>query len=434
MPASRRSALRLLAAALAAPLCACPRHSAAIPALEHVGFRDDVPDAERGNAVFSDAWWSADGARFVTAPRGVSVSGLRVWDGRTGALLGVVDARAEDAVLLDRAGERLVARGPGLRGLVDRTALVVFDTRDGARRAAIPDDPERPACVLGWTDGEAALVLSRPGTLEVWQAEPPRLVRSAPSPLAAELYLLRGVALPATYNEAETWSVSRDGALLVLPSRERGAAGPPWVDLVELETLEVRRVPLPESAGTARLTSCALSPDGLRLAVGSDRGLWLLDVADGAWGPFVAGAHRRNALMGPLRFSADGARVLALGDQLQLRAIDFATGAEVGRLEPPFDDWEGAVRVSLDGSRALVHHFVSDTLEVVDGTDARSLGWVCAYFCNVRHAPVAVPYAVSPDGRRVVASHRYGAGLWDVDADRLIAPLRDPDAPPAKAR
>jgi hypothetical protein len=45
-----------------------------------------------------------------------------------------------------------------------------------------------------------------------------------------------------------------------------------------------------------------------------------------------------------------------------------------------------------------------------------------------------VPYAVSPDGRRVATGGRLGAGLWDTDADTLIAPLMDPAMPPLKPR
>jgi hypothetical protein len=59
--------------------------------------------------------------------------------------------------------------------------------------------------------------------------------------------------------------------------------------------------------------------------------------------------------------------------------------------------------------------------------------YLCAFFCNRKHNPVTVPFAVSHDGRRVATGGRLGAGLWDTDADTLIAPLSDPlRAPLAK--
>ena len=133
-------------------------------------------------------------------------------------------------------------------------------------------------------------------------------------------------------------------------------------------------------------------------------------------------------------FTTDAARLVTLGDQLQISAVDVGSGRVVGRLEPPFDDFEGIFRLSRNGERSVVYHFLSDILEVVDGRTARRTGWVCPYFCNVKHNPVPVAYAVSPDGRIVAASHRMGAGLFDPLTDRLIAPLNDPQLPPLAAR
>ena len=70
---------------------------------------------------------------------------------------------------------------------------------------------------------------------------------------------------------------------------------------------------------------------------------------------------------------------------------------------------------------------------MLDGADARTLGWVCPYFCNVKHNPVAVAFAPGPDGSILAASHRYGAALWTPD-DRLLAPLFDHALPPVRER
>jgi hypothetical protein len=81
-----------------------------------------------------------------------------------------------------------------------------------------------------------------------------------------------------------------------------------------------------------------------------------------------------------------------------------------------------------------VYRFLPDLLSVIDGTSGTQLGYLCPYFCNRKHNPVEVPFAVSHDGRRVATGGRLGAGLWDTDADTLIAPLRDPAMPPLKDR
>jgi hypothetical protein len=113
---------------------------------------------------------------------------------------------------------------------------------------------------------------------------------------------------------------------------------------------------------------------------------------------------------------------------------DAVTGALAGRVKPPFEESEGALPVSADGSRAIAYRYVADILVVTDGNSGQQRGHVCPYFCNRAHNPVDVPYAVSPDGRRVANGGRLRAGLWDTDADSLIAPLRDPAMPALKPR
>ena len=131
-----------------------------------------------------------------------------------------------------------------------------------------------------------------------------------------------------------------------------------------------------------------------------------------------------------MRFIADSSRVIALGDQLQISVYDVPTGALVGRHQPTFENWEGELKVSANGGRIVVYKFLSDTFEVLDGSDARRLGWVCPYFCNVMHNPNQPGYAVSPDGKSVAISHRRGAAVWDTATDTIRFPLRDPKRKP----
>ena len=136
--------------------------------------------------------------------------------------------------------------------------------------------------------------------------------------------------------------------------------------------------------------------------------------------------HQRHLFLIPMAYTADGRRIIALGDQMTVATYDATTGALVGRMAPPFEEREGALRVSADGARAIAYRYIADILVVLDGQAGRQRGYLCPYFCNRAHNPVFVPFAVSADGRRVATGGRLGAGLWDTDADTLIAPCMDP--------
>ena len=87
-------------------------------------------------------------------------------------------------------------------------------------------------------------------------------------------------------------------------------------------------------------------------------------------------------------------------------------------------------KISADGSRIVVYKFLPDIFEVFDGHDGRRLGWVCPYFCNIKHAPLDRPFAVSPDGKSVAISNRRGVAVWDTATDTIRVPLRDPKRKP----
>ncbi len=426
-PPPRPPLLSLAFAAATLALASCGR-SRAIAEIEHAGLRADVAPALRGNAVFTGAWWSADGTLLVTQHH--LADGLRAWRARDGVLLGRIPAGPIDGVLLvDGARDRVVARGPGLGAA---GPLVVFAPQAGVEVASIPEDPKRPSALLGWVEPGVSIALSKPGWIEVWTLDPPQIERAVPSPLPEESYRPGPAPIPCSYHDERTAELSPSGHWLALASSVRDG-GVRWsYTLVDMRSMSVHALALPPEGAGDSFTSFAWSPDDRWLALGTYRGLWLCDLERGEK-TFVAGHDRRNAFLAPLRFTPDGRRVIALGDQLLVCVIDVETGEELARHEPPFDDWEGAVRVAPDGSRVVLYHFVSDTLEVLDGRDAHRIGWVCPYFCNVRHNPVRVHFEPSPDGRTLAASHRMGAALWELDTDRLLAPLLDPTLAPLAA-
>ncbi len=187
---------------------------------------------------------------------------------------------------------------------------------------------------------------------------------------------------------------------------------------------------MPEAAGARTFTSFAFSPDNRWLAVGNHEEVWLFDRTTREWVRSMQGEQHRGNAVAPMRFTADSTRPIALGDQLQINVFDVNTGTRLGRHAPAFDQFEGEIKISADGSRIVVYKFLSDIFEILDGNDARQLGRVCPYFCNVMHNPVQPGYAVSPDGKSVAISHRRGAVVWDTATDTMRFPLRDPKRKP----
>lgn len=395
--------------------------------IEHVGFRDDVPDSERGNAVFMRAWWSDDGALLVTQHH--LADGLRVWNGRDGRLLAKLAATPHEGELLIHAGRRRAVAHTGWH--VTRK-LAVFDALDGRELHTWPEDYESPVSLLGWTDDGAAFVVAAPGRIEVRDVEEQRVVRAFERPLDVQSYRPQGALLAGSYNDKRTAELSRRGGVLALATVVRDGGTHWFFELIDLRTMKRTELAPPRPWGG--FASFAISDDERRLALGLSDGMWLYDVESGAWGPFVQITGRRNNFLAPMRFSDGGARLVVLCDQLEVLVVEVATGAIVGEQRAPFEDWEGVFRVSADGSRVGLYHFVSDTIELLDGRDASRVGWSCPYFCNHLHNPVRVHFELSPDGRTLAAAHRYGAALWRADDDSLVAPLRDPSLPPAPSR
>ncbi len=400
---------------------------AAIPELHHNGYRKDIPSAARGNAVFTGAQFSDDGALIVTTHH--NDPKMRVWDAKTGKLISSFTASpADDVWMIDAGHRRFVGRTHG------NPNLVVFDLMSGRIVSEIPDRSENRAFPLGLTDDDTAVVLAKPGMIEVWNLVPPTLIRSAENPLPVDAYRPACVGgVPATYNDKKCWELSpgkRWLAMAFTPVPSVGASSIFY--LIDLQTLMMRQLVLPDGQTGKNVSAFAFSADERVLAFGTDRGVWFYEISSNRWGPFVAGDHRRNAYLGAMRFSDDGKRLVTLGDQLQTSVFDTTTGSRLGRMEPAEWDREGVFRVSRDGSRIVIYHFVSDVLEVLDAQNAQRIGWVCPYFCNLKHNPVEVPYAVSPDGKAVAASQRAGSGVWETDTDRLLFPLNDPSMPPLK--
>ena len=404
-----------------------------IPGLPYQGFRQDIPNERRGNGVFSKGVFTPEGRYLVTMG-----SGIHVWDAATGALLRTLPASLDgnDPIIADGTHHRVLAhRGDVAPNLPEASGYWIWDLRDGSRRGPIPEGswPANRTSPVGITPRGEAVVL-RMGRIEAWglDGSGPRISLAAP-PGRRFCMLYYQVS-----NDKQCAELSRSGRWLALIDQDTtDHTAAPWAWLADLERGTLRRIILPDSVRTrGGMSGFAFSPDEHTLALQVTDGMWIgYPVADSVLaGRFVRGEHQRNLSLLPVTYTADGRRIVAMGDQLTIATYDAESGALVGRVKPPFEDHEGGLRVSTDGSRAIVYRFVADILVVIDGATGTHQGYVCPYFCNRLHNPVDVPFAVSPDGRRVATGGRLGAALWDTDADTLIAPLMDPGRRPLKPR
>jgi WD40 repeat protein len=406
-----------------------------IPELPYQGFRRDIPDERRGNAVFLKAVFTRDGRYLVTVDRGI-----HVFDATNGTLLNTLDATIDgnDVLVADGTTRTLLARRRDVAPNEDEArGLWIWNLLDGSRVGPIPEPSERERVrPIGITPKGEAIVV-RSGGVEAWAISGSgRRLRVEPEP---------GREFCGTYDpiahDRRCQELSHSGRWYVTMDRETAnPSAPSWAWLIDLERGTKRRLMPPPGMNERGDRSFAFRPDETSLTMELTDGLWLGypvttdSTSENVGGQPVRGEHQRNLFLKPLTYTPDGQRIIAMGDQYTVATYDANTGALIGREKPPFEEREGAVFASADGSRVIAYRYVADILVVIDGTTGKQRGYLCPYFCNRAHNPVAVPYAVSPDGRRVATGGRLGAGLWDTDADTLIAPLRDPALPSLKPR
>lgn len=403
----------------------------AIADAPYAGDRPDAPPLEqRGNATFAAAAFDETGRVLVTMPF-LGPPGLIAWDATNGAMLSRLDVGVQNESpsrwMIDGARGRILGQDRGTPG------FRLLDLRSGKELARVPEvESPHPAIAVGLVGDGNEVLLFKPGSIEVWQLDPPRLARSIANPLPEDRYYPICIGgMPFTYNDKTCWEWSPDRrALAMAVTTKFSPASATRFLILDAMTLESEELAMPSPREDRSLAAFAWSPDGRWLGVGTDNELLLYDRTRRAWGASIPGDHKRNQYLGAMRFTPDSQRVIALGDQLQVSVYDVATGARLGRHEPAFENFEGVFDTSLDGRRIVIYKFLSDTFEVLDGQDAHRLGWVCPYFCNALHNPIQPAYAVSPDGKSVAISHRRGTAIWDTATDQIRFPLRDPERKP----
>ncbi|HEX5010573.1 MAG TPA: serine/threonine-protein kinase [Planctomycetota bacterium] len=363
-----------------------------------------------GGAVLATAM-TPDGRRVVT---GCADGTLHVWDGETGARLGVLDGHggAVNAVAITDDGARAVAGGAD--GIVR-----VWDVEHGRPLAELPGHTLPVLAVACDAGGDLIVSGSEDGSARVWR------------PAHAEPQVLE----PMLHAAVSSVAVSPDGSTVVTGTRY-GAIEAWYPATGRLRTrlvlYEAPDVPL------------ALSPDGTRVASGGADGKVRVRAVEDGTQIFEFAAH--DSAVGRVTWSRDGARLITIptsGGELRVfstvdgQPLPGRSGQE-GRLLSLATDASGE-RVVAGGSQGLAWLWLRSAPP--QGPELPRLGGpVLSLACDDDGARLLVA-ALGTVGGRLLDLGAGGPGLTLADAAgapsavaldgqgrvAALATLRDPD-------
>jgi WD40 repeat protein/DNA-binding SARP family transcriptional activator/type II secretory pathway predicted ATPase ExeA len=293
----------------------------------------------------------------------------------------------------------------------------VWDVASGQLREAFQGHEARVAGLRFSVDGRT-LYSSGSKSVIAWDLEgSSRLGRPYP--------IFTGAIPPSFFAVAggpQSLAISADGALLAIPL-------PAALDKVAVLDLHAPRQARPPLApGIGMIWALALSPDGTRLAVGSNDASVpvLIDVNSGRVQKMIGGGHRGGGVLS-VSFAPDGKRLASGGDNDQQAIIwDTQTRRPIRRVQDPITNPEQPAGVTVgwspDGS-TLAMTGERGRILLWRAADGRRLA---AWTADTRSV---VCVAFSPDGSLLAAG---GEGdrqvtLWDVASRKLVGRLPHPN-------
>ena len=197
---------------------------------------------------------------------------------------------------------------------------------------------------------------------------------------------------------------------------------------------------LPEDAklrlGKGKLHNIKYTPDGSRIAVATDIGIWIYDVQTGKELTLLTGHTGRVTSLG---FPADG-RFLASGSfDKTVRLWNIDTSKQIAVFAGHRGGIE-AIAVSPDGKTLVSGGTWDNTLILWDTETGEQIKRHTGYTDNLirrfkifldRNRTVSYPNAIkvlafSPDGKTFVSGHRDGIlRLWDAETGRKLSTIRE---------
>ena len=170
--------------------------------------------------------------------------------------------------------------------------------------------------------------------------------------------------------------------------------------------------------GKGGINAIQFSPDGTQLAVGSDVGVWLYDVATGEEQSLFRGACRYLAFSPDGRFLANGGYTT---DVRKIQLWEIATGREV--LFPDVYDYASALRFSSDG-KTLVS--VGSGGQFIISLNIETKEMTSKFFKRGEPSDMSDEigvYAITHD-KVAIARTDGKIGLWDIAAYKALPTLR----------
>ena len=189
------------------------------------------------------------------------------------------------------------------------------------------------------------------------------------------------------------------------------------------------KVGLPEGAiarlGKGGINLMRFSPDGTRLAVGTDVGVWVYDVPDGK-GTALFTEHTGQA--NALAFSADG-KILASGGYINpvIQLWDPDTDSQLATLTLPEGTPEGTESIStLTFAKTNTILISLDKSGNITYWDVNTYKKVLNIVTQLSYDATAVSVAVSKDGSTFATGGRHGRiQLWDASTEPQFEDWRD---------
>jgi WD40 repeat protein len=382
--------------------------------------------------------YSPDGRRIAAG----DADSLKLWDVATGVLLRVLDVgHTVDSIAFSPDGKAVVEGGLFVSEFADTPTgyAGVWDLASGKKRGdlALGEYGTSPVTSVAFTpDGKSIVVAATGSPARLFRAADGALIRTFGKADAP------GAAITSHANAA----ISADGKSIA------SQGGDEKVELWDLATgKRIRTLPVAEAK-----VSLAFSPDGNALAMQSDGAvaeLWSLVTGKRLWA-LETGARVKSDVRdgGPIAFTPDGRRVIAVGGVQGAWIWDAGSGKLIRQLPAEgegafalalapdgrtfaagssgvsfFDAAEGAVRSRIRGAAAIdAVAFAPDSQSFLAWSDGGTIHrWDAIKGSLIKAVHVdagpTVSAVFSRDGRSAANQTREkGTELWDTSSGKKL--------------